>query len=61
MSSFTQFATPNKASRTFLKPDDLKNEAIYPTDDMMKKLEFLEDLGAKTRLYDDIWTQIKSK
>ncbi len=61
LSSFTQFATPNKASRTFVKPDDLKNEAIYPTDDMMKKLEFLEDLGAKTRLYDDIWTQIKSK
>lgn len=61
LSSFTQFATPNKAAKAFIKPEDLKNEAIYPSAEMMKKLEFLEDLGSKTRLYDEIWTQIKSK
>ena len=45
----------------FIHPEDLKNLAIYPTSDMMSRLEFLEDLGAKMRLYDEIWTQVKAK
>ena len=61
LSNFTQFATPNKAARPFIKPDDLKNPAIYPPPELAAKLEFLEDLGANTRLYDEIWTQIKAK
>ena len=61
LSNFTQFATPNKAARPFIKPEDLRNTAIYPSPELMGKLEFLEDLGANTRLYDEIWTQIKAK
>ena len=61
LSNFTQFATPNKAARPFIKPDDLKNPAIYPPAELTAKLEFLEDLGANTRLHDEIWTQIKAK
>ncbi|MBM3832979.1 MAG: spermidine/putrescine ABC transporter substrate-binding protein [Verrucomicrobia bacterium] len=61
ISNFTQFATPNKAARPFINPNDLKNPAIYPPPDIMAKLETLEDLGANSRLYDEIWTQIKAK
>ena len=61
VSAFTQFATPNKAARAHLPPDVLNNEAIYPPADVMAKLEFLEDLGAKNRLYDEVWTAVKSK
>jgi len=61
LSGFTQFATPNKAARPFIKLEDLKNPAIYPPPELMVKLEYLEDLGANTRLYDEIWTQIKAK
>ncbi len=61
LSNFTQFATPNKAARPFLKPEALKNPAIYPPPEVMARLEFLEDLGANTRLYDEVWTQIKAK
>jgi len=61
LSNFTQFATPNKAARPFIKPGDLQNPAIYPPPELMARLEFLEDLGANTRLYDEIWTQIKAK
>jgi spermidine/putrescine transport system substrate-binding protein len=61
ISNFTQFGTPNKAARPFIRPADLRNPAIYPSPEMMAKLEFLEDLGARTRLYDEIWTYIKSK
>jgi len=39
----------------------LKNPAIYPSPEIVAKLEFLEELGAKTRLYDEVWTYIKAK
>ena len=61
LSAYTQFASPNKASRQFISPEDLKNPAIYPSPETMAKLEFLEDLGSKTRIYDEIWTQVKAK
>ncbi|HMC28816.1 MAG TPA: spermidine/putrescine ABC transporter substrate-binding protein, partial [Verrucomicrobiae bacterium] len=61
VSNFTQFATPNRAARQFIKPEGLNNPAIYPPPEVMVKLEFLEDLGANTRLYDEIWTQIKAR
>jgi len=61
ISNFTLFATPNKAAREFIRPADLKNPAIYPPPEVMPRLEFLKDLGDRTRLYDEIWTQIKSK
>jgi len=61
LSNFLQFATPNAAARAFIKPADLQNPAIYPPPDVMAKLEFLEDLGAKTRLYDEAWTQVKAR
>jgi spermidine/putrescine transport system substrate-binding protein len=61
LSSYTQFASPNRASLEFIPPADLKNPAIYPSEDIKAKLEFLEDLGGKTRLYDEVWTQIKAE
>jgi spermidine/putrescine transport system substrate-binding protein len=61
LSNFNQYATPNFASREFITPADLKNPAIYPTDDEMKVLEFVKDLGAKGPWYDELWTSIKSK
>ena len=61
IANFTQFATPNQAAKPFLDAEDLKDPTIYPSPDIMAKLEFLEDLGSKTRLYDEVWTQIKAK
>jgi spermidine/putrescine transport system substrate-binding protein len=61
LSNFNQYATPNKAAKAFITPDDLKNPAIYPSAEMMGKLEFINDLGNDNKLYDEIWTQIKSK
>ena len=61
LSNFLQFATPNAAAKAFIRPEDLKNPAIYPPAEVMAKLEFLEDLGAKTKLYDEAWTQVKAR
>jgi spermidine/putrescine transport system substrate-binding protein len=61
ISNFTQFSTPNSAARAHIDPVLLKNPAIYPPAEVMAKLEFLQDLGPSLRLYDEIWTQIKSR
>ena len=61
LSNFNQYATPNTAALEFISPADLKNPAIYPPPDVMKTLEFVRDLGAKTGWYDELWTGIKSK
>ncbi len=61
LSNFVQYSSPNKAAKEFIRPEDLKNPAIYPPPEIMSRLEFLEDLGSKMRLYDEIWTQVKAK
>ena len=61
ISNFTQFASPNLAARPLLRAEDLKNPAIYPPQDVLGRLEFAEHLGAKSRLYDEVWTQVKAK
>ena len=61
LSNFNRYPTPNRAARAYVSPDDLNNPAIYPTAEMMGKLEFTHDLGDKTKLYDELWMQIKAR
>jgi len=61
LSNFNQYATPNDVAKQFINPEDLANPAIYPPAEMMAKLEFVNDLGADNKLYDEAWTQVKSK
>jgi len=61
LSAFTQYSSPNKAARKFLPRQALNNTTTYPPPEIRRRLEFLEDLGPKTRLYDEVWTQVKAK
>ncbi len=61
LANFNQYATPNRAALEFINPADLKNLAIYPPPELMERLEFDKDLGEKTKLYDELWTQIKAR
>ena len=61
LSNFNQYATPNKAAKAYITPADLANGAIYPSAEMMTKLEFVNELGDVNKLYDEVWTQVKSK
>ncbi len=61
LSNWTQYATPNKAAKEFITPEDLKNPAIYPTPETMSKLQFISDLGKNNRYYDELWTMIKTR
>lgn len=61
LSNFNRYATPNAASLAYIRREDRENPGIYPSPETLKALEYLEDLGADTRLYDEMWTTIKSR
>ncbi|MBI1783624.1 spermidine/putrescine ABC transporter substrate-binding protein [Candidatus Sumerlaeota bacterium] len=61
LSNFNRYATPNAGSLPHIKPEDQKNTAIYPSEELMAKMEYLEDVGQDTRLYDEAWTAVKSR
>ena len=61
LATYNRYATPNAAALAFIPEEDLKNPVMYPDVDTMKKMEYLEDLGAANRLYDEAWTMIKTQ
>jgi len=61
LSNYNRYATPNAAAKPYITPADLKNPAIYPSAEVMKSLEFILDLGKDSRLYDEVWTTVKSR
>jgi spermidine/putrescine transport system substrate-binding protein len=61
LSNFNRYATPNKAAMPFITKADAQNPAIYPPDALMSKLGSLQDVGADSRLYDEVWTAVKSR
>jgi spermidine/putrescine transport system substrate-binding protein len=59
LSNFNQYATPNQAALPLINKDDLENPAIYPTEETLTRLEFLADLGERSKVIDEAWTRIK--
>jgi spermidine/putrescine transport system substrate-binding protein len=61
LSNFNRYASPNKASMPDISAEDKKDPAIYPDAQKLQKLEMLKDLGPATRIYDEIWTGVKTR
>ena len=52
---------PNKDALKYIKPEILKNPAIFPDKTMITKLEQLKDLtSAQRRIRNRMWTEIKA-
>ncbi len=61
LSNWTQYATPNKAAYPYITPEDFKNPAIYPDKAYMPSIQFIKDLGNDNKMYDQIWTMVKTR
>lgn len=55
------FATPNAAALSYTQADIRNNAAIYPPTQVLSRFEFIRDLGKNNRLYDEVWTALKSR
>lgn len=51
------YGTPNAAAKAFMDPEILANEGIYPSAEVSKRLQWIEDVGDALQLYDRIWTE----
>lgn len=60
ISNFTWYASPNAAATEFIDAEILEEPAIYPPPEVMDKLEWIEDVGEATPLYERMWTEVKA-
>ena len=60
ISNFTWYASPNAAATEFIDAEILEEPAIYPPPEVMEKLEWIEDVGEATPLYERMWTEVKA-
>jgi len=60
ISNYVYYPTPNKAAKEYVDDAALNNPAIYPPDDVMKKLEFIKNVGQATTYYSKAWTEIQN-
>jgi spermidine/putrescine transport system substrate-binding protein len=59
--NFLGFAMPNEPAKAFVNPDLLSNPAIFPTQDVMRTLELVEDSANSRQLRDELWTRLKAR
>ena len=61
LSNYINYATPNAAAMSQIAEESRKNPRIYPPDDQLKRLSYLQDVGDATGIYDEVWTAVKSR
>lgn len=54
-----QYPNPNRGAHEFMDEEILQNPFIYPPQDVMERMEWLEDLGEMAPVVDRLWTEIK--
>ncbi len=52
--------TPNLPAQKLIPQEIVSNPTIYPSQDVLDKLQIFEDLGRDLQLYDREWTRIKT-
>lgn len=58
--NFAWYASPNAAATEFIDQEILDEPAIYPPEDVLDRLEWLQDVGDATPLYERLWTEVKA-
>jgi spermidine/putrescine transport system substrate-binding protein len=61
LSRYTRYASPNQAARPLLPKEDLENPVLYPPPEVLSRLEYQREVGEAVRLYDEVWTEVKSR
>jgi len=56
-----KYASANEAARAFVPKEIAQNPAVYPSADVVARLEWIKDVGEAIKLYDRAWTELKVK
>jgi spermidine/putrescine-binding protein len=60
LTNWNFYGSPNEASEEFIDAEILEDPAIYPPEEVLENLEFIEDTGEAETLYTDLFTEAKS-
>ncbi|MBP2649185.1 MAG: transporter permease [Firmicutes bacterium] len=55
------YTNPNLEARKLLDQSVLEDKSAYPPQDVLAKGEFLRDVGEATKIYDELWSELKQK
>lgn len=53
------YGNPNTAAYPFIDKVIMGDKAVYPPEEVVKKGEYLEDIGSKITNFDKIWSEVK--
>jgi spermidine/putrescine-binding protein len=60
VSEFTYYATPNAAAEAVLGEEFLTDPAVYPPEDVLERLQYIEPLGESESIYQRLWDEVKA-
>lgn len=60
LTNYVWYASPNAAAEEYIDPEILEDPAIYPPEEVTATLEFIEDVGEATPLYEQLFAEVKS-
>jgi len=55
------YASANAAAKKFIKAEILNDKNVYPTPEMLKNGEHMQDLGDTATLIDKLWREVKAQ
>ncbi len=58
LTNYTRFASPNAAALPHIEPAIRRDPALFPPEEVLERLEILEELGEARALYDRVWTRV---
>ena len=56
-----KYASASEAARIFVPKEIAQNPAIYPSESVVARLEWITDVGGAIKIYDRAWTELKVK
>jgi spermidine/putrescine-binding protein len=60
LTNWNFYGSPNAAAEEFIDAEILEDPAIYPPEDVLEQLQFIEDTGDTETMYTDLFTEAKS-
>lgn len=60
LSNYNYYASPNQAAEENLDPDFLSDPTVYPPQEVLDKLQYIEAVGDAQSLYERMWDEVKS-
>ena len=61
ITNYSFYPNTNDAAKPFIKPEILKNPAVYTDAESITRCEYVTEIGSASLLLDRYWTEVKSR